>query len=109
MGRARLEARRRVLGLNDVATLNSIDLLALVLLEQGKVEQAEEMYRWALVCYEKPFGVDHSSSLTSVENLSAVLQLQGEYVWPCQRNLRGSASIDRSQFSQPVLDRRLGR
>ena len=62
-----------------IATLNSLDLLALVLQNQGKYEAAEEMNRRALEGYEKVLGVEHPDTLTSVSDLASVFQRQGKY------------------------------
>ena len=65
----------------DVATarLSGLNLLALVLRDQGKYEAAEEMNRRALKEYEKVLGVEHPNTLTSVSNLASVLEDQGKY------------------------------
>jgi hypothetical protein len=67
---ASLEARREVLGVDDAATLNCTNMLAVVLQYQGKYEEAEEMNRRALAGCEKALGMDHPSSLTSVNKLA---------------------------------------
>jgi tetratricopeptide (TPR) repeat protein len=53
--------------------LNCVLNLLLVLLRQGKYEEAEQLNRRALAGYEKVLGVDHPTTLTSLHNLAYVL------------------------------------
>ena len=53
--------------------------LAQVLSRQGKYQQAEEMHRHALRLKETVLGKQHPSTLTSVDNLAAVLRDLGKY------------------------------
>jgi tetratricopeptide (TPR) repeat protein len=46
---------------------------------QGKYEEAEAMHRRALKSREKALGPKHPDTLTSISNLSSVLQCQGKY------------------------------
>ena len=50
--------------------------LALVLSDQGKYEEAEEMHRQALKLYETVLGEEHPDTLTSVYCLAYLLHLQ---------------------------------
>jgi tetratricopeptide (TPR) repeat protein len=59
-------------------TLTSMSNLALVLQDQGKYGEAEEMNRQALTGREKKLGVDHPNTLI-VSNLGLVLQDQRKY------------------------------
>lgn len=58
---------------SSTLTLTSVSNLAEVLRFQGKYEAAEEMSRRALAGYEKVLGVEHPSTLTSVNNLVLAL------------------------------------
>jgi len=60
-------------------TLTSMNNLAMVLKDQGKYEQAEEMYRQALGLSETVVGKEHPDILTSMNNLAIALRNQGKY------------------------------
>ena len=79
MGRGALEAREAALGAEHPNTLNSVNILGLVLEKQGKYKEAEAMHRQALKGYEKVLGLEHPSTLTSVSCLGSVLSSQGKY------------------------------
>jgi tetratricopeptide (TPR) repeat protein len=66
-------------GTEHPSTLTSMNNLALVLSDQGKHEQAEEMHRQALGLRETVLGKEHPSTLTSMNNLANVLRDQGKY------------------------------
>jgi tetratricopeptide (TPR) repeat protein len=53
--------------------------LALVLSDQGKYEQAEEIHRQILELRETILGEEHPDTLTSMNNLALGLSNQGEY------------------------------
>ena len=59
--------------------LNSLDLLASVLQDQGKYKAAEEMNRRVLKAEEKVLGVEYLDILISADNLASMLQDQGKY------------------------------
>ena len=46
--------------------------------DQGKMKEAEEMYLRALTGYEKAWGVEHTSTLNTVNNLGALYSDQGK-------------------------------
>jgi tetratricopeptide (TPR) repeat protein len=69
----------KVLGTGHPDTLTSVSNLALVLRDQGKYKEAEEMHRRALEGKEKVLGTEHPYTLISVNNLASVLQDQGKY------------------------------
>jgi tetratricopeptide (TPR) repeat protein len=71
--------REKLLGQEDVETLDSLSILGSVLRAQGKYEEVEEIYRRVLKGYEKELGVEHPFTLTSVGNLASVLRNQGKY------------------------------
>jgi hypothetical protein len=66
-----------VLGKEHPDTLTGMNNLALVLRDQNKDEQVEEMQ--ALRLKETVLGKEHPSTLTSMNNLAAVLWSQGKY------------------------------
>ena len=61
------------------ATLKSLALLASVLGDQGKYEEAENMHRRALKGKEKVLGIEHPNTLNTVNNLAMIFQDQGKY------------------------------
>jgi tetratricopeptide (TPR) repeat protein len=52
--------------------------LGLLYSGQGKLKEAEEMYRRALAGFEKAFGPDHTWTLTTVKNLGNLYKDQGK-------------------------------
>jgi tetratricopeptide (TPR) repeat protein len=74
-----ITTRERIKGRDDLRTLTSISILAVVLQHQGKYEAAEEMDRRALEGREKVLGKEHPNTLASVGNLALVLRYQGKY------------------------------
>jgi hypothetical protein len=50
-----------------------------LLSDQGKYKQVEEIHRQALGLWETVLGKEHSSTLTSINNLASVLSHQGKY------------------------------
>jgi tetratricopeptide (TPR) repeat protein len=77
---ASLEDRERLLGRDDIQTLGSVHMLALVLQYQGKYEQAEQLNRRALAGREKELGENHPDTLTSVYCLADLLLAQQDYM-----------------------------
>ncbi|KAK5188427.1 hypothetical protein LTR96_011511 [Exophiala xenobiotica] len=53
--------------------------LAIVLRQQGKYEEAEQMHRQTLDLKKKVLGEEHPSTLDSINNLAAVLQQRGKH------------------------------
>ncbi|KAK5099533.1 hypothetical protein LTR70_002434 [Exophiala xenobiotica] len=95
MARASLEGRERLVGRDDIQTLESVHMLAVVLQDQGKYEQAEQLNRRALAGREKELGENHPATLTSVSNLAVVLQNQGKYEQAEQLNRRALAGSEK--------------
>jgi tetratricopeptide (TPR) repeat protein len=71
--------REKVLGVDHLSTLDSMNNLALVLRRQGKYYKAKKMHRQALELREKVLSVDHPSTLISMNNLASVLQDQDKH------------------------------
>jgi tetratricopeptide (TPR) repeat protein len=74
-----LKTRTGLLGPDGPDTLASLGLLATVLSDQGKYEEAEEMHRRTLTLNETVLGKEHPSTLTGMNNLALVLSHQGKY------------------------------
>ena len=68
-----------MLGKEHPDTLMSMTKLAVVLRDQGKYEQAEEMYREVRRLRETVLGKEHPDTLMSMISLAAVLRDQGKY------------------------------
>ena len=72
-----LERRRRVLGDDHPATMNSINYMARLLAAQGKLDAAEPYHREALESRRPVLGDDHPSTLDSLNGMGHLLQAQG--------------------------------
>ncbi|CAN9424569.1 unnamed protein product [Alternaria alternata] len=72
-------AREEVLGRGNQLTLNSVELLAIVLQAQGKYEEAETLHRRVVEWRRRELGEGHPNTLTSMNNLAQVLLDQGRY------------------------------
>ncbi|KAF2788886.1 hypothetical protein K505DRAFT_254466, partial [Melanomma pulvis-pyrius CBS 109.77] len=66
-------------GSNESSTLLSSNLLGSVLTALGKYSEAESMHRQTLATSKKVLGVNHPSTLTTMNNLALVLDSQGKY------------------------------
>ncbi|KAK5023999.1 hypothetical protein LTR13_011017 [Exophiala sideris] len=66
-------------GTRRTAAYMGMGMLASAWWQQGKYEQAEEMHQQALKAKEKILGVDHNSTLFTMNDLALVLQAQGHY------------------------------
>ena len=62
---------------NPPSTLNSISNLALLLSDQGKLGEAEPLYREALDGLKRTLGDEHPSTLNSLFNFAGLLLKQG--------------------------------
>ena len=61
-----------------VFALASINNMALLLQDQGKLGEAEPLYREALDGRRRTLGDSHPDTLTSINNLESLLQAQGK-------------------------------
>jgi tetratricopeptide (TPR) repeat protein len=55
---------------NIFPTLETVNNLGNLYYDQGKLVEAEEMYRWALTTFEKALELNHTSTLVAVNNLA---------------------------------------
>eukprot|EP00808_Paulinella_micropora_P005050 g73321.t1 len=69
---------RRRLGAEYPSTLTSVNNLGLLLEQQGKLAEAEPLYRRALQGQEKTLGAEQPGTLTSVNTLAGLLYQQGK-------------------------------
>ncbi|CAE6489093.1 unnamed protein product [Rhizoctonia solani] len=76
-----VEARKKLLGLEHPATLQSTDDLAQNYVNQGRYERAESLYNevlWARsALYRETHGKEHDDILTSKKSLAIIYQHQG--------------------------------
>lgn len=73
MARASLAVREELFMLDRTTTFNGIDILGGVLRAQGNNKEAESLHRRALVGRETLLGVEHPSTLTSVNHFAEIL------------------------------------
>jgi tetratricopeptide (TPR) repeat protein len=73
-----LNGYEKLLELDHTPTLHTVNSLGLVYADQGKREEAEEMYQRALKGYEKTLGSDHKTTLTIINNLGSFYTDQGK-------------------------------
>ncbi|KAK0747265.1 hypothetical protein B0T21DRAFT_397714 [Apiosordaria backusii] len=78
VGKAR-RAREKRLGKEDAATLDSMSLFALVLLNRGRWEEAEKLDVQVMETSKTKLGADHPSTLTSMANLASTFWNQGRW------------------------------
>ncbi|KAK4237112.1 kinesin light chain [Achaetomium macrosporum] len=76
LGKAR-KAREKVLGEEDAATLASISLFAMVLLDRGQWEEAERLFVQVMETCKAKLGADHPNTLTVMSNLASTYFNQG--------------------------------
>ncbi|KAK0744820.1 hypothetical protein B0T21DRAFT_380952 [Apiosordaria backusii] len=78
VGKAR-RVREKRLGKEDAATLDSMSLFALVLLNRGRWEEAEKLDVQVMETSKTKLGADHPSTLTSMANLASTFWNQGRW------------------------------
>jgi Tetratricopeptide repeat len=74
MYREELEVRERVLGKEHLDILTSIGNLALMLSDQGKYNEAEQIYQKELEVRERVLGKKYPFILISIDNLVGMLR-----------------------------------
>ena len=76
------QLRQKVLGPEHLDTLTNMNNLALVLSEQGKYMEAEQMHQQELGLRQKVLGSKHPSTLASVNILASLLSrpVSGQYI-----------------------------
>ena len=72
------ETLNHVHNLDHPQTLRSMNNLGVLLMERGKVSEAEPLHRYLLERNERQLGVDHLDTLISVNNLGCLLTTQGK-------------------------------
>ncbi|XP_044729552.1 serine/threonine-protein phosphatase 6 regulatory ankyrin repeat subunit A-like [Chrysoperla carnea] len=74
-----LMKQKRVLGLNDIDTLKTRDLMALVLHRQGENEKAGNIYQEIYQKQNEILGPAHSDTLNTQLHMALVLDKQGKF------------------------------
>ena len=68
--------KRRILGDEHPETLLSINNMAKMLHEQGRMTEAEPLFREALTGLRQALGSRHPNTIVSLNNMATVLQAQ---------------------------------
>ena len=63
---------------SDPHTLMTVNNLAVLLKDQGKLDEAKAMYERALAGRERTLGADHPHTLGTVNNLAGLLNQVGD-------------------------------
>jgi CHAT domain-containing protein/tetratricopeptide (TPR) repeat protein len=74
-----LAIRKKVLGEQHVDTASSLNILGVLLEEQGDYASARPYYEQALAVRKKVLGEQHPDTATSLNNLGLLLYAQGNY------------------------------
>ncbi|KAK4207231.1 hypothetical protein QBC37DRAFT_392927 [Rhypophila decipiens] len=73
------KAREKELGREDMATLETISLFALVQKDQGRWKEAESLFVQVVETSSRVLGEEHPSTLTSMGNLASTFGNQGRW------------------------------
>jgi tetratricopeptide (TPR) repeat protein len=65
-----LQGKEKAWGPEHTSTLDTVNNLAILYADQGKLVEAEQMYQRALQGKEKAWGPEHTSTLDTVNNLA---------------------------------------
>jgi tetratricopeptide (TPR) repeat protein len=76
LGKAKKACEKR-LGKENIATLASISMFAIVLSDRGRWEEAEKLFVQVMETYKTEFGVDHPRTLSSMGNVASTFLDQG--------------------------------
>jgi tetratricopeptide (TPR) repeat protein len=101
-----LAGREKSLGPSHTSTLSIVSDLGDLYNEQGKLQEAEEMYLRALAGYET-VSLDHASTLVTVINLGNLYSYQGKLLEAEEMFKRGLAGYGKALGLDHSLTRRL--
>jgi non-specific serine/threonine protein kinase/serine/threonine-protein kinase len=90
--REALAIRERVLGPEHIATLNSLNNLAELLVDEGQYPEAERLVRQTLATRIHILGADNTATLASEATLAKILNREGRYV-EAEQTARGDLAI----------------
>ncbi|KAH8660954.1 hypothetical protein BGZ60DRAFT_530945 [Tricladium varicosporioides] len=96
MYRRALQVKEKVLGIEHISTLDTVNKLGNAYATQGKLVLAEQMFERALQGKEKILHAEHASILDTVNNLGNLFTQQGKFALAEQmyeRALRGSEKV----------------
>ncbi|RAO74323.1 uncharacterized protein BHQ10_010335 [Talaromyces amestolkiae] len=79
MSNQAMKARKMVLGLEHEETLNSIEMIALIYLLQGRWKEAEELFVQVTETRKRVLGAEHPGTLASLANLASTYRSQGRW------------------------------
>lgn len=79
LAKGALDVRQRLLGPDDLRTLESIDQLGWILDQEGHYAEAEQLERQALAGERRILGASDPITLKTTDNLAVVLGQQGHY------------------------------
>lgn len=74
----KLAGNEKALSPTHTCTLNIVSNLGALYSEQGKLKEAEKIYRRALAGFEKAFGLDYTSTLDTVSNIAILFSWKGQ-------------------------------
>ncbi|OQD61046.1 hypothetical protein PENPOL_c019G04134, partial [Penicillium polonicum] len=83
-------------GNNDITVWGAFRGLGNLYYDQGKLKEAEEIYQRALVGCEKALGLDHTSTLSTVNNLGNLYYKQGKLKEAEEMYQRALASYEKA-------------
>jgi Flp pilus assembly protein TadD len=87
------------LGLEHQETLETVSKLGVLYKKQGRLMDAETMYRRALDGYEKVLGTEHKLTLNMINNIRVVCGEQDKLVDAEALLLRALGSVSHPKFS----------
>jgi tetratricopeptide (TPR) repeat protein len=91
-----LAGKKKALGPDHTATLETVNNLGTLYGDQGRLAEAEQMYLRALAGNEKALGPDHTSTLDTVNNLGILYRGQGRLAEAEQTYLRALAGKEKA-------------
>jgi eukaryotic-like serine/threonine-protein kinase len=77
--RRAVDIRRKMIGIEHVDTLDSINSLGSLLQRQDKLDEAEMYYDEVIKISRRVLGDDHPSTLIALNNMGSVLEMQGNF------------------------------
>ncbi|KAL7272577.1 hypothetical protein RUND412_004599 [Rhizina undulata] len=86
----------KTLGKDHPSTLDTINNMANVFINQGRYEEALELHQRALAGREKALAKDHPSTLDTVHNMAIVFRIQGRYEEALELHQRALAGHEKA-------------
>ena len=98
-----LEGRQRVLGPDHPDTLRCVANLGSALMDQGQLQDAEELIRQGFASRKRVLGAEHLETLWSQWDLADVLSRRGKYA-AAEKLLRDGLEVCRRRFAPDHSD-----